>query len=75
MAKKKELTIDDEIAELKRELGVRSRVYPDWTKGPKPRLKPETAEYRVEVMQATLARLEQIKREAEAAKGKQTKLF
>lgn len=75
MGRKKELTIDDEIAELKRELSVRSRVYPDWTKGPNPRLKPETADYRMDVMRATLARLQQIKRETEAAKGQQTKLF
>ncbi|GAB3783230.1 hypothetical protein GCM10028818_40760 [Spirosoma horti] len=66
------ITIDDEIKELQRELNVRRRVYPDWSKGPNPKLKPAEAERRISVMERTLERL---KTEKGRAVGEQGKLF
>ncbi len=60
MPKAKDITLDDEIRELERELGMRQRCYPDWTKGPAPKLKPELAEHRLACTRATLERLRKL---------------
>ena len=68
----KEITLDDEIRELRRELATRKRVYPSWSSGPSPKLKPEEAERRIALIESTIARLERIQAQM---KGEQTKLF
>ena len=68
----KPITIDHEIAELKRELAMRENLYPDWTKGPKPKLKPDAAAHRIACIQATIKRLETLKA---ASTGEQKTLF
>ncbi|WP_138994021.1 hypothetical protein [Larkinella sp. C7] len=68
----KEVTIDDEIHEIERELKMRRSVYPKWTSGPSPTLKPETAKLQMERMESVLARLIRIRN---LSKGEQTKLF
>lgn len=50
----KDITIDEQIKELERELRTRRNVYPEWTKGPNPRLKLETATHRIACIEATL---------------------
>ncbi|WP_375445773.1 hypothetical protein [uncultured Fibrella sp.] len=74
MPKAKEVTLDDEIKEQERELGMRERYYPDWTKGPKPRLSPELAEHRLACSRATLKRLIAQRDAIIAAKGIQQTL-
>jgi hypothetical protein len=68
----KEATLDEEIKELKRELHTRERVYPDWSKGPNPKLKPDVADHRIACIKSTIARLEKLNAQL---KGEQTKLF
>lgn len=53
----KSITLAQEIAEIERELRMRQSVYPDWTKGPSPRLKPDTADHRLACLESTLKRL------------------
>lgn len=67
----KEITIADEIKELERELAMRRRKYPEWSRGPNPSLKPETANRQIAVMEATLERLKKIQGSA----GQQTTIF
>lgn len=68
----KPITLDDEIAELDRELKMRLRLYPEWSKGPTPKLKPAVAEHRIASIEATLKRLQTLKA---AISGEQTILF
>lgn len=61
----------DEIVELERELKVRENVYPEWSKGPSPRLKPATAEHRLDCLRATIKRLKSL----QPPKSEQGSLF
>lgn len=57
------VTLDDEIAELKRELHIRRRKYPQWvTSG---QMTQDTADLQMARMEATLNRLLAIKAEKE----------
>lgn len=60
MPNAKTISLDDEIKEQQRELSMRERYYPDWTKGPNPKLKPEVAEHRLACTRATLDRLKKL---------------
>lgn len=71
----KDITLNDEIKDLERELGLQKRLYPGWTKGPNPKVKPADAEHQLACIEATISRLKKIRDEAEKAKGIQTKLF
>ena len=53
------ITIDDEIAEVRREIQLRERVYPNWVHTG--RLKQERADRQLEAMRAVMARLETIR--------------
>lgn len=57
------VTLDEQIACVKRELSLRSRVYPRWTATGK--LKPATADSEIAAMRAVLETLERVKREAD----------
>jgi hypothetical protein len=52
-------TLDEQIACVRREVGVRERVYPGWVE--KGRIKSETAERELAAMRAALRTLEQIR--------------
>jgi hypothetical protein len=52
-------TLDEQIACVRREVGVRERVYPGWIE--KGRIKSETAERELAAMRAALRTLEQIR--------------
>ena len=65
------ITLADEIKELERELINRQRIYPDWTKGPNPKLRPDVANHRIACIESTLKRL----REQQAKTGTQANLF
>lgn len=66
------LTIDDEIAEQERELNLRRLHYPERTKGPNPKLKPDIAAHRIACLERTIERL---KIEKSRAAGEQGTLF
>lgn len=66
------ITIDQEIKELERELNTRLRVYPEWTKGPNPKLKPDLAAFRIACLERTIERL---KVDKGRAVGEQGNLF
>lgn len=70
MAKK--ITPEVALIELERELGVRERYYPEWSKGPSPKLKPETAEHRIDCIKWAIANLKQ---QIAGTKGQQQTLF
>ena len=53
----KTISLQDEISELERELKMRRRVYPNWSKGPNAKLTPEQAAHRIACLEATLERL------------------
>lgn len=57
------IPIEAQIACVKREIELRSRVYPRWTATGK--LKPATADSEIAAMRAVLATLERVKREAD----------
>ncbi|MFO0386339.1 MAG: hypothetical protein ACK505_06140 [Flavobacteriales bacterium] len=65
-----QITIEEEIRELKRELALRNRLYPEWVKLCK--LRPEEARYQIACLQSTLKRLEAIDKQQN---GEQTNLF
>ncbi|CCG99817.1 hypothetical protein FAES_1807 [Fibrella aestuarina BUZ 2] len=67
----KQITLEQEIKELERELSMRRSVYPEWSKGPKPRLKPDTADHRIACLESTLARLKRMA----PAKPEQASIF
>lgn len=54
------ITITDEINEIKREIRVREKIYPQWVLIHK--ISKATAEKRVNALKATLARLERTQR-------------
>ncbi len=51
-------TLPQQIAELKRELATRQKLYPDWVATG--RLDKKTATYRVAVLKDTIQRLEEL---------------
>jgi len=57
-----EISIDEQIKEVKREIGMRRRVYPKWNGG----VMSEKQQYQIRVMEAVLASLEKIKAETSA---------
>ncbi len=67
----KPVLLSDKIEELKREISMRERVYPDWASGPNPKLKPEVASKRLIVLKEILKDYEAIL----AKQGTQSKLF
>jgi hypothetical protein len=52
-------TLDEQIACVRREVGVRERFYPGWIENG--RIKPETADRELAGMRAALHTLEQIR--------------
>lgn len=70
MAKK--ITPEAALKELERELSVRERYYPEWSKGPSPKLKPDTADHRIECIKWLIANLKQ---QIAGTKGQQQTLF
>lgn len=61
-----QITIDDVIDEIRRELKVRERVYPDWIASG--RIKQGCAEFRKNCLIANLQLLEEIARDRSAQK-------
>ena len=53
------ITIDEQIAEVKRELGLRQKLYPRWIE--KRTLKQENADRQMALMQSILDTLKQLK--------------
>ena len=53
------ITIEDEIAEVDREIRLRERVYPNWVSAG--RLKQERADRQLELMRAVKQRLEALR--------------
>ena len=58
------ITIDQQIASVKREIGMRERVYPAWVS--KGKMKPQQAEHEIEAMKAVLVTLVLVKAEQTA---------
>lgn len=52
-----DVTIDDQIAEVEREIRLREVVYPRWSAGPKPKLSAAQAEKQIARMRAVLVTL------------------
>ncbi len=67
----KDILTADKVAELKREIAMRERVYADWASGPSPKLKPAVASERIAVLREILKDYEVIM----AKQGTQSKLF
>ena len=56
-----QITIDEQLAEVKREIAMRNKVYPKWIEaGSLPRAK---ADFQILVMEAVLISLQEIARE------------
>lgn len=53
------VTLDEQIASVRREIGLRERVYPKWIEAG--RLKPEAAEREIAAMRAVLLTLERLR--------------
>ncbi|TDB64388.1 hypothetical protein [Arundinibacter roseus] len=49
-------TLSEQIAEIKRELAMRKKVYPDWKRTG--RIHPKEADHRIQVLEDLLERLE-----------------
>lgn len=47
-----DISIDDQIACVDRELSMRERVYPRWVNAPKPKMTPKTMELELARMRA-----------------------
>jgi hypothetical protein len=67
----KSVTLDDKIEELKNELRYRERLFPEWSSGPNPKMKPDVAAKQIAVMKAILRDYENLK----AKEGVQVTLF
>jgi hypothetical protein len=50
-----QITLQQQIESVRREIGMRERVYPAWVG--KGKMKPETATHEIEAMKAVLATL------------------
>lgn len=57
------ITLDEQIASVKREIGMRAGVYPAWVRGG--RLTKEKAAHETAAMKAVLDSLEKVKKEKE----------
>lgn len=60
MAEDREVTLDEQIQCVERELAMRRRVYPRWVNSPRPKLTREAADReiaRMEAVRLTLVRL------------------
>lgn len=68
----KDITLADQIKELKRELDTRQRVYPIWSSGPSPKLKPAVAAHRIACIEASIVVLEELN---SRQSGQQSTLF
>ncbi len=64
-----QITVDEEIDEIKRELATRRRVYPNWIETGK--IERRTADYRMLVLEKVLIRLN----DAARAESVQPKMF
>jgi hypothetical protein len=64
-----QVTVDEEIDEIKRELATRRRVYPNWIDTGK--INEATADYRILILEKILIRLN----EAACAESIQPKMF
>ena len=62
------VSIAEQIEELKRELKVRQRVYPDWAHNKRNGMTPEIAAHRIASVESTIQVLEGLL-------GQQSKLF
>lgn len=56
-----EITIEQQIEEVERELKIRERVYPRWVNAAKPKMTPAAAERQMERLRAVRASLLQLK--------------
>lgn len=56
-----EITIEEQIACVERELGMRERVYPRWVNQHPPKMTPKTMELELARMRAVLATLRLVK--------------
>lgn len=61
----RELTIDEELAELERDLAERKKNYPALTIGPKPALKRDEAARRLARLESAINRLHRIRKSME----------
>lgn len=61
-----EYTIEEQIAEVEREIRLREVVYPRWVAMPKPKLSQAQADKQLGRMRAVLATLERVKAERTA---------
>ena len=62
-----QITIDEQIAEVKREIAMRQKVYPKWTEaGSSPKQK---ADFQILVMEAVLISLQEIARQKAPQSG------
>lgn len=55
-----EVTLEQQIAEVERELKIREVVYPRWINAAKPKLRPETADRQMARMRAVLNTLKKL---------------
>ena len=55
-------TLEEQIAEVEREIGFRERVYPRWVASRTPRLSKHAAAHHLGRMRAVLASLKQLQR-------------
>ena len=53
------ITIEQQIASVQREIGMRERVYPAWVRNKK--MSQEKADYEIEAMRAVLVSLEALR--------------
>ena len=56
-----QITIDEQIAEVKREIAMRNKVYPKWTESGS--LTKRKADFQILVMEAVLISLQEIARQ------------
>lgn len=61
------ITIDDQIAEVEREIKLREKTYPRWSSGPKPKLTKAAADRQLARMRAVQQSLYELKRIVAAA--------
>ncbi len=71
-AHNKPITLDDKIAVVKRELGMRKKHYPNWVTGINAKMTPAEAAYQIAGMEEVLKDYETLKLKNE---GVQTSLF
>lgn len=65
MPEEQNFTLPQQIESVRREIGMRERVYPNWVDAKK--LKPEKADYEIACMRAVLRTLTTLNRQFEEA--------